>query len=93
MTDEEQIDFETAFIIIKGFDGTYHAISELGSAFTVERTANRADMHRACQELLGMMDAERVADAVLAKMGQNDPENSQRKVDAIRQSLVNRNIL
>ena len=90
---EEKIDFETAFIVVKAFDGSFHVLTELGAAFTVDRLSDRTDIKQACTDLLDSMTAERVALAVLSKIGQNSTEDSQRKVDAIRQSLITRNIL
>jgi hypothetical protein len=93
MSEEFEPDFETAFIVVKSFDGTFHATQELGSAFTVERLSTRTDMKQGFRDLLDAMVADDLAQRVFNKINENSSEDSQRKVAAIRQSLVNRDIL
>lgn len=93
MSEETLPDFETAFIVVKSFDGSFHATHELGSEFMVERLANRTDMKQGFRDLLDAMASDDLAQRVFNKIHENSSEDSQRKVAAIRQSLVNRDIL
>jgi hypothetical protein len=50
-------------------------------------------MHQAFRELLDTLQAEKLADVIFDKINNKSDEESQRKAAAIRQTLVNRDIL
>lgn len=54
-------DFETAFIIIGTAGGQYFATTELSEAFSVNRSATRQDVKRACRELYDKLVVEEIA--------------------------------
>jgi len=83
-------DVETAFIVYKDFDGSFHATQTLDIAFVVERLASRNDMKDAFQDLLDALKADQIASAVVGKINNRYDEESQRKASAIRQNLLKR---
>ena len=86
-------DVETAFIVYKDFEGVYHATQTLDVAFIVDRLATRNDMKLAFTELLESIKAEQLADVIIHKINNKSDEDSQRKAAAIRQNLLNREVL
>jgi hypothetical protein len=86
----EEPTVETAFIIYKDFDGVYHATPTLDVSFVVDRLATRTDMKLAFSDLLEAIKAEQLADVIIYKINNKSNEDSQRKADAIRQNLLNR---
>jgi len=91
--EEEKPDVETAFIVYKTFDGSFHSTQTLDIAFLVDRLATRNDMHQAFRELLDTLQAEKLADVIFDKINNKSDEEGQRKTAAIRQTLLNRDIL
>lgn len=84
---EEVASYDTAFIIIRAFDGTFYVTNQLDVKFTVERNANRNDMRQGFRDLLETMATEQVIQGVLAKMAQSSSEDSQPNEAEIRQPL------
>ena len=57
-------DFETAFIVIGRPDGTFVVTTTLDEAFTVNRTATRLDIKRACRELYDKLVLEEIISSI-----------------------------
>lgn len=79
MTDTPEIsDFETAFIIVRDNNGEFFATTELGEAFTINRTANKADIKRACRDLYDKIVLDDIAEIIVT---------ATKPVDEVRESM------
>lgn len=88
---EETPDFETAFIIIGTSDGQYFATTELSEQFTINRTADRYDIKRACRELYDKLVVEEIAATTANMMERPAPDEAARK--SVKDALSKRNLL
>lgn len=86
-TEAKKPDLETAFIVVKDFEGRYLVTNDLGVTLTVERRANGNDMRQGFRDLLETMATEQVIQGVLARLQKSSPEDSQPNEAEIRQSL------
>lgn len=85
----EDISAETAFIIIKELDGSYRATTDLTSAFTVARDADRLDIKVGCQEIHQTIAQDDLADRIAFRIQKDTPDTQA----LIRKALEDRDIL
>jgi len=90
---EEQSDAETAFIVIKRFDGSFVATTRLDVAISVERTATKQDIKYACNDLLEAAFKDELSDTIVDKLTKSSPSESQKTASSIRQALSDKGIL
>lgn len=88
---EESPDFETAFIIVGTADGHYFVTTELSEEFTINRTADRLDIKRACRELYDKLVVEEIAATTAQMMERPAPDEAARK--SVKDALSKRNLL
>lgn len=66
---DEKINVETAFIVVKGLDGSYKAITDLQTPLELAREAVRGDIKAASSELLDALRRDEIALVVLQTLG------------------------
>jgi hypothetical protein len=75
-TKEESPDVETAFIVYKTFDGSFHATPALDISFIVDHLATKQDIKTAMSELLESMHQTAIAEVLLRKLTEKNNEDS-----------------
>lgn len=90
---ETPADAETAFILIKGKDGTWKATVDVSSTFTIERTANRADVKTGTREINEFLSEDDIARSVASRISAQNQTDTQRATEGVRQALSDRDIL
>lgn len=86
-------DAETAFIIIKGKDGTWKATVDVASVFTIERQAGRGDVKSGTREIYEFLSEDDIARYTAARISAENQTDTQRAAEGVRQALSNRDIL
>lgn len=89
MVEAQEISAETAFIIVKELDGTFRATTDLTSAFTVARDADRLDIKSGCHEIHQVIAQEELAERIAVKLQKDTPQTQA----LIRKALEDRDIL
>jgi hypothetical protein len=84
---------ETAFIIVKEWDGGWRVVTDLSSTFTVARDADRADVKFGTGELSRFIERDEMSNMVVAKLSQGNKPESQATADSMRQALQDRNLM
>lgn len=90
---EERSDAETAFIVVKHWDGSWSTNTDLTQTFTVDRPAYRHDVKTGCREMYDFLSDDDTASLILSKFLEHSKPDSQRTADAIRHALTEREIL
>jgi len=101
MTDEPEVveetnvqaGAETAFIVIRDWDGSWRATTKFDEVFTISREATRADIKLGCREMHEFLAEDDLASVVAFKIMTSNSSDSQRTTDAIRHALQDRDIL
>ena len=86
-------DAETAFIIVKQWDGSWSVLTDVTSAFTIERESFRHDVKTGCREMYEFLADDDLATHLASKLSSPKPSDSQRTSEAIRHALTERDIL
>ena len=90
---EQQPDAETAFIMIKQFNGTWKASTDLTTAFFVERSATRADIKGGTRDIYNFLADDDLAGMVASKIIASTATDTERATQGVRQALSDRDIL
>ena len=100
MTDEPIIEevpaqagADTAFMIIKDWDGSWRATTKFEDVSTISREANRSDIKLGCKEMFDFLSEDDLASLIVFKLLTSNSSDSQRATDAIRHALQDRDIL
>jgi hypothetical protein len=98
--DEEVVDTasvkahaETAFILVKQWDGSWTVLTDMSNAFTIDREAYRHDVKTGCREMYEFLADEDLASHLASKLSHQNQTDSQRTSEAIRHALTERDIL
>jgi hypothetical protein len=84
---------ETAFIIVKEWDGGWRVITDLSSTFSVARDADKADVKFGTGELSRFIEKDELSNMVIAKLAEANKPESQATTAAMRQALQDRNLM
>ena len=84
---------ETAFVIIKDWDGSWRATAQVASDLTISREAFRHDVKSGCREIYELLAEDDLANTLAAKISESTATDSQRTAQAIRHALADRDIL
>lgn len=68
---------ETAFMMIKGWDGNWTASPVMDKPFTIERTATAQDIGEGIKEMADFIDRELLATHIAAKLRDTPSTNPQ----------------
>jgi hypothetical protein len=90
---ETPADAETAFIVIKGKDGTWKATVDVASIFTIERPANRLDVKTGTREIHEFLSEDDIARYTAARISAQNQTDTERATEGVRQALSDRDIL
>jgi hypothetical protein len=91
--EEPRPDSETAFIIVKDWDGGWRVITDLSIAFSVGRDANRGDVKYGLGELSRFIEKDELVNMLIAKIASTNKPESQVTSEAMRQALQDRNLM
>lgn len=91
--DEVKAEAETAFFIIKEWDGSWKAITDIPEDFTIQRAAFRHDVKTGCREIYELLAEDDLANTLASKILESNMPDSQRTAQAIRHALADREIL
>jgi hemerythrin superfamily protein len=84
---------DTAFIIVREFDGGWRVITDMTVAFTIARDASRADVKLGISELNRFLNNDELVNMLLTKLSEGNRPESQVTSEAMRQALQDRNLL
>jgi len=90
---EQQPDAETAFIMIKQFNGTWRASTDLTTALLVERSSTRADIKGGTRDIYNFLADDDLASMVASKILASTSTDTERATQGVRQALSDRDIL
>ena len=90
---EEKPDAETAFIMIKQFNGSWRASTDLATALMVERTSTRADIKGGTRDIYNFLADDDLASMVASKIIASTATDTERATQGVRQALSDRDIL
>lgn len=86
-------DAETAFILVKEWDGGWRVLTYMANTFTIEREALRHDVKTGCREMYDFLTQDDIATLVSSKLSAPTPTDSQRTSESIRHALTERDML
>lgn len=89
----ERADAETAFIVVKQWDGGWSVNTDLTQVFTIDRPAYRHDVKTGCREMYDFLADDDLAGLIFNKLSDLNKSDSQRTTEAIRHALTEREIL
>lgn len=84
---------ETAFVIIKDWDGSWRATTQVSEDLTISREAFRHDIKTGCREIYEFLAEDDFASTIASKISESNVPDSQRTAQAIRHALADRDIL
>ena len=84
---------ETAFLIIKDWDGSWRATTQVAEELTISREAFRHDVKTGCREIYELLAEDDLANAIANRISESNRPDSQRTAEAIRHALADRDIL
>jgi hypothetical protein len=84
---------DTAFLMIKDWDGIWKATTDLSLALTIERRANRNDVKTGCRDIHEFLNNVDVAAAVASKISAQNLSDTERAAQSVRQALSDRETL
>lgn len=84
---------ETAFILVKQWDGSWTVLTDMSNAFTIDREAFRHDVKTGCREMYEFLADDDLAIHLASKLSAQSKTDSQRTSEAIRHALTEREIL
>jgi len=90
---EEKADVETAFILVKHWDGTWSVSTDMAQSFTIDRESFRHDVKTGCREMYDFLSDDDLATHLASKLSHLNRSDSQRTSEAIRHALTEREIL
>jgi hypothetical protein len=83
-------DADTAFLVIKDWDGTWKATTDVSMALTIERRANRNDVKTACRDIHGFLENVDLAAIIASKLSAPNVSDTERAAQSVRQALSDR---
>lgn len=86
----EKAGAETAFLMIKDWDGTWKATTDVSMALTIERRANRNDVKTASRDIYNFLDNVDLATIVASKISSQNVSDTERAAQSVRQALSDR---
>lgn len=81
---------DTAFLMIKDWDGTWKATTDVSMALTIERRANRNDVKTACRDIHEFLSNVDLATIVVSKISAQNMTDTERAAQSVRQALSDR---
>ena len=93
MTDELKPDAETAFLVVKEFDGSWSATADISAAMVISRAALRSDIKAGSREVSDFLIEDDLANTLLGKLQQSNGSDSSQRATEIRNALSDRNIM
>jgi hypothetical protein len=93
INEEPKPDSDTAFIIVREWDGGWRVITDMSSAFTIARDADRSDVRLGISQLNRFLDNDELVNMILSKLSQSNKPSSQVTSEAVRQALHDRNLM
>jgi len=84
---------ETAFILVKQWDGSWSVLTDMSHSFTIDREAFRHDVKTGCREMYEFLADDDLATHLASKLSAQSQSDSQRTSEAIRHALTEREIL
>ena len=81
---------DTAFLMIKDWDGTWKATTDVSMAFTIERRATRNDVKAACHDIHAFLDHVDLAAIIASKLSAPNVSDTERAAQSVRQALSDR---
>jgi hypothetical protein len=81
---------DTAFLMIKDWDGTWKATTDVSMALTIERRANRTDVKTACHEIHAFLENVDLATIIASKLSAPNVSDTERAAQSVRQALSDR---
>lgn len=90
---QQQPTSETAFIIVREFDGGWRVITDMSAAFVIARDASRADVKLGISELNRFLNNDELVNMLLSKLSEGNRPESQVTSEAMRQALQDRNLM
>lgn len=84
---------ETAFILVKQWDGSWSVLTDMSHTFTIDREAFRHDVKTGCREMYEFLADDDLATHLASKLSSLNQSDSQRTSEAIRHALTERDIL
>ena len=93
MTEDIKPDAETAFLVVKEFDGSWSATANINAPLIITRPALRADIKAGSREVSDFLVEDDLANTLLGKIQQNNISDSSQRATEIRNALSDRNIL
>lgn len=89
----EQLDAETAFIMIKQLNGTWKATTDLSTTLLVGRTSTRNDIKTGTRDIHTFLSEDDLANTVASKILASTATDTERATQGVRQALADRDIL
>ena len=90
---EPKADAETAFIMVKQFDGHWKASTDLSSVLLVERASTRTDIKVGTRDIYNFLADDDLATMVASKIVASGKTDTERATEGVRQALSDRDIL
>ena len=93
VVEEQRPDSETAFIIVREWNGGWRVITDMSSAFSIARDADRSDVKTGISDLNRFLNNDELANMVASKLSAANRPESQATAEAMRQALHDRNLM
>jgi len=90
---EQQPEAETAFIMIKQFDGRWRASTDLSTTLLIERNAGRADIKTGTRDIYNFLTDDDLSSLIASKIVASNKTDTERATQGVRQALSDRDIL
>lgn len=88
--EEEKAAADTAFLLIKDWDGSWKATTDIALAMTIQRRANRNDVKTACRDIYMFLDNSDIASIIASKLSEEKLSDTERAAQSVRQALSDR---
>jgi hypothetical protein len=87
---EEKAAADTAFLLIKDWDGSWKASTDIALAMTIQRHANRNDVKTACRDIYMFLENSDIASIIASKLSEQKVSDTERAAQSVRQALSDR---
>jgi hypothetical protein len=81
---------DTAFLMIKDWDGIWKATTDLSMALIIDRRASRNDVKTGCRDIYEFLNNSDLATAVVSKISAQNLSDTERAAQSVRQALSDR---
>lgn len=89
-TESEKPAADTAFLMIKDWDGVWKATTDLSTALIIDRRATRNDVKTGCRDIHEFLNNVDIATVVASKISAQNLTDTERAAQAVRQALSDR---